>query len=126
MIHTSALKSIYGQKVYNQISVKTEPGAYLAQVQKKADAVIGDDLIGITVQKDNSSVSSVNGRMQQFKMLSLVFPFLFFIVIALIARNTLKNKGRLIMSIIGVMGCVGVVIAALTIRSTISGLNEQM
>ncbi|HBI71765.1 MAG TPA: hypothetical protein DDY59_01075, partial [Lachnospiraceae bacterium] len=39
----------------------------------------------------------------------------------LIVRNTLKNKGRLIMSTIGVMGCVGVIIAALTVKSTIVG-----
>ncbi|WP_246240882.1 ABC transporter permease [Anaerocolumna sedimenticola] len=44
----------------------------------------------------------------------------------LIVRNTLKNKGRLIMSTIGVMGCVSVIIAALTVRSTISGITDQM
>ncbi len=267
VIHTSALKNVYGQKVYNQISVKTEPGTDLTQVVQKADAVIGTKLIGTTLQKDSSSVSSVNGRIQQFKTLSFVFPSLFFLVTALItqstmvrlvesqrtqigilkalgyskrsilwhytsygvmigvlgsvsglvigpnlfgrvlvpqlklmlnsyslhinywnfavafllillctggvsfyacwklqgdtpsvllrdkppkkgahiflesipslwgkmkfsskliARNTLKNKGRFIMSIIGVMGCVGVIIAALTVKSTISGITDQM
>ncbi len=267
VIHTSALKSVYGQKVYNQISVKTEPGTDLKQVVQKADAVIGRKMIGTTLQKDNTSVSSVNGRIQQFKTLSFVFPLLFFLVTALITqstmlrliesqrtqigilkamgyskirilwhytsygiligvlgsisglilgpnlfgrvlvprlkltlnsyslhinywnfalsfllillctggvsfyacwklqgdtpavllrdkppkkgahifleafpslwgkmkfsdklivRNTLKNKGRLIMSTIGVMGCVSVIIAALTVRSTISGITDQM
>ena len=44
----------------------------------------------------------------------------------LIARNTLKNKGRIVMSTIGVMGCTGAIIAALTVRSMISGITEQM
>ncbi|MGB8455616.1 MAG: ABC transporter permease [Anaerocolumna sp.] len=267
VIHTSALEGVYGQKVYNQISVKTEPGTDLTQVVQKVDAVIGNKLIGITSQEDSTSVSSVNGRIQQFKSLSFVFPILFFLVTALITqstmmrlaesqrgqigilkalgyskrsilwhytsygvltgvlgsvtglligpnlfgrvlvpqlklmlnsyslhinylnfafafllillctggvsfyacrkiqgdspavllrdkppkngehiflesipslwgkmkfsnkliiRNTLKNKGRLIMSIIGVMGCVGVIIAALTVRSTIAGITDQM
>ena len=267
VIHTGVLESVYGRKVTNQISVKTAPGTDLSQVVKKADAVIGKKLIGIILRKDNSSVSSVNGRIQQFKTLSVVFPLLFFLVTALItqstmvrlvesqraqigilkalgysrrsilwhytsygvmigvlgsvsglligpnlfgrllipklnltftsysihinywnfafalllillctggvsfyacrklqgdspavllrdkppkkgthifleslpalwqkmkfsskliARNTLKNKGRLIMSIIGVMGCVGVIIAALTVKSMIAGINDQM
>ncbi len=267
VIHTGALESVYGQKVYNQISVKTEPGTELTQVVQKADALIGNNLLGITLQEDSFSVSSVNGRIQQFKTLSFVFPSLFFLVTALITqstmirlvesqrmqigilkalgyskrsilwhytsygvmigalgsvsglligpnlfgrilvpqlklmlssykihinywnfafafllillctggvsfyacwklqgdtpavllrdkppkngahiflesipylwgkmkfssklivRNTLKNKGRLIMSIIGVMGCVSVIIAALTVRSTITGMTDQM
>lgn len=267
VIHTGALESVYGQKIYNQISVKTAPGTDLKEVVQKANSIIGDKLIGLTMQKDSISVSNVNGRIQQFKILSLVFPILFFLVTALITqstmvrmvenqrmqigilkalgyskrsilwhytsygvmigvlgsftglvlgpnlfgrilvpqlqlmlssyslyinywnfvfalllillctggvsfyacwrlqgdtpamllrdkppkkgehiflesmpsiwdkmkfsnklivRNTLKNKGRLIMSIIGVMGCVGVIIAALTVRSTIAGITDQV
>lgn len=267
VMHTDALKSVYGQRVYNQICVKTAPGTNLAQLVQKVDDVIGRKLIGTTLQKDNTSVSSVNGRIQQFKTLSIVFPLLFFLVSALITqstmvrliesqreqigilkalgyskqsilwhytsygvmtgvlgsvaglligpnlfgrilvpqlkltlssysihinywnfifsfllillctggvsffacrklqgdtpaallrdkppkkgtrvflesfpslwqkmkfsnklivRNTMKNKGRFIMGIIGVMGCVGVIIAALTLRTTIAGLNDQM
>ncbi len=267
VIHTGVLEGVYGQKVYNQISVKTAPGTDLAQVVQKSDTIIGKKLIGTTLQKDSTSVSSVNGRIQQFKTLSVVFPLLFFLVTALITqstmvrlvesqrgqigilkalgyskrrilwhytsygvmtgalgsaaglligpnlfgrilvpqlkltlssysihinywnfafafllillctggvsfyacrklqgdtpavllrdkqpkkgthvflesissfwekikfssklmvRNTMKNKGRFIMGIIGIMGCVGVIIAALTIRSTIAGLNDQM
>ncbi len=266
VIHAGALESVYGRSVYNQISVKAAPDTDLDQVVREADAVIGKRLIGITLQKDSASVSSVNGRIQQFKSLSVVFPLLFFIVSALITqstmvrivesqrgqigilkalgyskrsiiwhytsygvitgvlgsvagliigpnlfgrvlvpqlrlslssysihvnypnfllafllillctggvsfyacrklladtpavllrdkpmkegthvfaesttlwqrmtfsnklmvRNTMKNKGRFIMGVIGVMGCVGVIIAALTLRSTIAGLNEQM
>lgn len=267
VMHTGVLKSVYGQEVYNQICVKTTPGTEPQQIVQQVNAVIGERLIGTILQKDNASVSSVNGRIQQFKTLSFVFPLLFFLVTALITqstmvrlvesqrsqigilkalgyskrsilwhytsygviigtlgsllglligpnvfgrilvpqlnlslssyhmyinyvnfaaatllillctagvsffacyklqgdipavllrdkppksgshtfleaipaiwqkmkfsnklifRNTLKNKGRLIMGIIGVMGCVGVIVAALTIKTTISGLNDQM
>ena len=49
-----------------------------------------------------------------------------------IARNTLKNKGRFPMGIIGVMGCVGVIIAAPTVvgrfisRVTASSLDGRL
>ena len=46
-------------------------------------------MIGITLQKDNSSVSSVNSRIQQFRTLSIVFPILFLIVTALITQSTM-------------------------------------
>jgi len=89
VIHTGALESVYGQKVYNQISVKTTPGSDLTQVVQKAGAVIGYNLIGIILQKDSSSVSSVNSRIQQFKTLSVVFPILFLLVTALITQSTM-------------------------------------
>ena len=44
----------------------------------------------------------------------------------LIARNTLKNKSRIIMSTIGVMGCTGVIVAALSINDMITGISGQI
>lgn len=43
----------------------------------------------------------------------------------LIARNTLKNKMRLLMSIMGITGCTGLIVAALTISSMINGIVDQ-
>ncbi|WP_246240880.1 ABC transporter permease [Anaerocolumna sedimenticola] len=107
VIHTSALKSVYGQKVYNQISVKTEPGTDLKQVVQKADAVIGRKMIGTTLQKDNTSVSSVNGRIQQFKTLSFVFPLLFFLVTALITQSTMLRLVESQRTQIGILKAMG-------------------
>lgn len=267
VMRTGLLEKFYGRKIYNQISVETMPDTDPDKLVKQVDSAIGKRLIGITLQKDNTSVLSVNGRIQQFKTLSAVFPLLFFVVSALITqstmvrmidnqrgqigilkalgyskksilwhytsyglitgvlgsfaglligpnlfgrvlvpqlrltlssysihinylnflfafllillctggvslyackkmledspaellrdkqpkkgthifaeaipsfwerltfssklivRNTMKNKSRFIMGIIGVMGCVGVIIAALTIRTTVAGLNDQM
>ena len=89
VVRTGVLESVYGRKVYNQIGVKTSPGADLKHVEQRADAVIGNDLIGVIAQADSSSVNSVNSRIQQFRTLSLVFPALFFIVTALITQSTM-------------------------------------
>ncbi len=43
----------------------------------------------------------------------------------LIARNTLRNKMRLIMSVLGITGCTGLVVAAFTISGMINGIALQ-
>ena len=107
IIRTNSLKSVYGQKVYNQISVKTAPGSDLASVVDKAGAYVGDNLIGITLQKDSSSVSSVNSRIQQFKTLSLVFPVLFLLVTALITQSTMVRMVENQRPQIGILKALG-------------------
>nr|WP_319488966.1 ABC transporter permease [uncultured Caproiciproducens sp.] len=42
----------------------------------------------------------------------------------LIARNTLRNKGRMIMSILGVMGCTGLIIGAFTLYDMVTGISK--
>lgn len=41
----------------------------------------------------------------------------------LIARNALQNKSRLVMSILGVMGCTGLIISAFTLYDMVSGIT---
>lgn len=43
----------------------------------------------------------------------------------LIARNTLKNKMRLIMSVLGITGCTGLVVAAFTLCNMVNGIARQ-
>lgn len=107
IINTDALKSIYGQKIYNQISVKTLPGSDVAQLVQKVGAVVGNNLIGITLQKDNGSVSSVNSRIQQFRTLSVVFPILFLLVTALITQSTMVRMIENQRSQIGILKALG-------------------
>ena len=107
IIRTNALESVYGQKVYNQLSVKTAPGADLTSVVQKAGAFVGDNLIGITLQKDSSSVSSVNSRIQQFKTLALVFPVLFLLVTALITQSTMVRMVENQRPQIGILKALG-------------------
>ncbi|WP_313164952.1 FtsX-like permease family protein [Sedimentibacter sp.] len=107
IINTDALKSVYGQKIYNQISVKTLPGSDVAQLVQKVGAVVGNNLIGITLQKDNGSVSSVNSRIQQFRTLSVVFPILFLLVTALITQSTMVRMIENQRSQIGILKALG-------------------
>lgn len=107
VIRTGVLESAYVQKVYNQISVKTAPGSNLAGVVQKAGDVVGDNVIGITLQKDSSSVSSVNSRVQQFKTLSLVFPLLFLLVTALITQSTMVRMVENQRAQIGILKALG-------------------
>lgn len=41
----------------------------------------------------------------------------------LIARNALQNKSRLVMSVLGVMGCTGLIISAFTLYDMVSGIT---
>jgi ABC-type transport system, involved in lipoprotein release, permease component len=43
----------------------------------------------------------------------------------LVARNISKNKARMFMSILGVMGCSGLIIGALSLKTMISGISEE-
>jgi putative ABC transport system permease protein len=107
IITTNVLESVYGQKVYNQISVKTSPDSDLTSVVQKAVDFVGDNLIGITLQKDSSSVSNVNSRIQQFKTLSLVFPVLFLLVTALITQSTMVRMVENQRPQIGILKALG-------------------
>lgn len=40
----------------------------------------------------------------------------------LIARNTLKNRTRLLMSVLGITGCTGLIVAAFTLSSMVNGI----
>lgn len=43
----------------------------------------------------------------------------------LVARNISKNKARMFMSILGVMGCSGLIIGALSLKTMIGGISEE-
>ena len=107
IVRSGVLESIYGQKIYNQISVKTAQDADIAQLVQKAGEAVGDEMIGITLQKDSGSVSSVNSRIQQFKTLSVVFPILFLMVTALITQSTMVRMVENQRSQIGILKALG-------------------
>ncbi len=44
----------------------------------------------------------------------------------LIARNTVKNKMRLAMSVLGITGCAGLVVGAFGLNNMISGISRQV
>ena len=107
IVRSGVLEGIYGQKIYNQISLKTTPDVDIAQVVQMAGEAVGDEMIGITLQKDSGSVSSVNSRIQQFKTLSVVFPILFLMVTALITQSTMVRMVENQRSQIGILKALG-------------------
>lgn len=42
----------------------------------------------------------------------------------LIVRNTVRNKGRMVMCILGVMGCTGLIIGAFTLYDMVTGVSK--
>ncbi len=44
----------------------------------------------------------------------------------LIARNTVKNKSRFFMSILGIMGCAGLIVGAIALNDMISGISDDL
>lgn len=44
----------------------------------------------------------------------------------LIARNTVKNKMRLFMSVLGIMGCAGLIVGAIALNDMISGISDDL
>ena len=107
VIRADALSGIYGQAVFNQISVKTAANADLSSVVRQADEAIGDRLIGIVARDDSVSASNVISLAQQFKTLSNVFPALFFLVAALITQSTMVRLVENQRSQIGLLKALG-------------------
>lgn len=107
VIDDNMLKSVFGQKIYNQICVKLSADADVNQVKAQIDKAIGKELIGIVAKNDHSSVSNINANIQQFKLLAAVFSFMFFLVTALITQSTMLRLVENQRSQIGVLKALG-------------------
>lgn len=92
MVDEDLLKSVYGgRKVYNQVCVRLDEGAKEREVLRQIDEALGDDLNGIITRKDSRSVNHVASEIKQFKVLSVIFPVMFFLVTALVTLSTMSR-----------------------------------
>lgn len=92
MVDEDLLKSAYGgRKVYNQVCVRLDEGAKEREVLRQIDEALGDDLNGIITRKDSRSVNHVASEIKQFKVLSVIFPVMFFLVTALVTLSTMSR-----------------------------------
>ncbi len=107
IIDDDMLKSIYGQKVYNQVCLRLSPTADVTRVKAEADKAIGDDLIGIVARGDDTSTNNINANIRQFKTLATVFPLMFFLVTALITQSTMLRMVENQRSQIGILKALG-------------------
>lgn len=82
-------KAFGGQKVYNQVSVRLTADAKEADVKAGLEQIFGDRLGGIINHTDHTSLENTYARMNLFRILSTIFPSIFFLVTALITLSTM-------------------------------------
>jgi putative ABC transport system permease protein len=107
VINDDTLKGIYGQKPYNQISVKLASGADITEVQAQIDKILGEGLMGILAKEDHSSISNTDANIQQFRLLAKVFSLMFFLVTALITQSTMVRMIESQRTQIGILKALG-------------------
>lgn len=97
----------HGYKPYNQIAVRLNSTANVQYVEKQMDRIFGDDLVGTIARTDSKSVNNVASKVSLFKTLSSVFPFMFFLVTALITLSTMTRIVEDQRSQIGILKALG-------------------
>lgn len=107
VIDEEMLKSIYGQKIYNQVCVRLSPGADAAAAEAEIDQALGDNLIGIVMKGEDSSTNNVWSNIGQFRTLAAIFPLMFFIVTALITQSTMLRLVENQRGQIGILKALG-------------------
>ncbi len=96
-----------GVKPYNQIEVQLSPGADTAAVQSQMDAIFGKKLNFVITQTDNRGINFANAKVVQFRSLATIFPFMFFLVTALITFSTMMRLTEEQRSQIGILKALG-------------------
>ncbi len=92
VVDENRIASAYGgYKPYNQVAVRLSSAADSGAVQSQIDRIFGNDLVGVLTRTDNRSINNVDSKISLFKTLSTVFPFMFFIVTALITLSTMTR-----------------------------------
>lgn len=108
IVDEDKIKSAYGgMNVYNQVSIRLREGADISIIQSEIDSILGDDLIGVITNKDSTSLNSVEGKIDQFKTLSTVFPVMFFLVTAFITLSTMSRLVEDQRNQIGILKALG-------------------
>lgn len=96
-----------GVKPYNQIEVKLTSGVDTATVQNKIDSIFGKKLNFVITQTDNRGVNFANAKVIQFQSLATIFPFMFFLVTALITFSTMMRLTEDQRNQIGILKALG-------------------
>ncbi|AHM58171.1 ABC-type antimicrobial peptide transport system, permease component (plasmid) [Peptoclostridium acidaminophilum DSM 3953] len=108
IVDEDKVKGAYGgRKPYNQICIRLAEGANESEILEKVDAALGDDLLGIITRNDNRSVSHVASEIKQFKVISAVFPIMFFLVTALVTLSTMSRLVEEQREQIGILKALG-------------------
>lgn len=107
-IDENRIVSAYGGlKPYNQVEVQLTKGADAVEIQNKMDSIFGRKLNFVMVQTDNRGVNFANAKVIQFQSLATVFPFMFFLVTALITFSTMMRLTEDQRNQIGILKALG-------------------
>lgn len=107
IIQEDMLKSIYGQKIYNQLCIRLNDGSDVSSIKNEIGRVFGDDLIGTVARGEDSSTNNIYANINQFRTLATVFPLMFFIVTALITQSTMFRMVENQRTQIGILKALG-------------------
>ena len=108
VIDEDRIASAYGgRKPYNQIEVRLAQGADAAEIQSRMDSIFGKKLNFVMAQTDNRGVNFANAKVIQFQSLATVFPFMFFLVTALITFSTMMRLTEDQRNQIGILKALG-------------------
>lgn len=108
MVNIDSLKSAFnGMQYFNQIEIQIEEDADLNYIQDQLDLILKKKLTAVQKHNDSTSFSTVNVQIEQFRVLALVFPIMFFIVTALITLSTMMRLVEEQRNQIGTMKSLG-------------------
>lgn len=100
-INEAAVSSIYGDNVYNQICITVENSADSTRVKNEITKILKTKVINILALSDNLNANNVIDLIGGIKNIVMIFPFIFFLIAALIMFSTMS---RLIENARGTIG----------------------
>ncbi|MCK9478859.1 MAG: ABC transporter permease [Firmicutes bacterium] len=102
-----AVSDILGKNIYNQICIKTEKGKDEAEIKSEISAALGNKLISVMALKDNISAYHLTEQTNGLRTIASVFPFIFFLVAALIMFSTMSRLIENSRQSIGTLKAIG-------------------
>lgn len=100
-------KAFGNQAYYNQIQIILSDDADVAKLLNQLDIALGKRLINVQNHNDTLSFMTVGTQIEQFRILALVFPSMFFVVTALITLSTMMRLVEEQRNQIGIMKALG-------------------
>lgn len=106
-IPESAVASLYGKNIYNQICITTDGSENESTIKSSVNDVLGTKVINVVALKDYQNAYNFLSISNSVKMIVLVFPVIFFAVAALIMFSTMRRLVENARSDIGTCKALG-------------------
>lgn len=100
-------KAWAGSEVYNQLVISLTDSGNENEIWDQLEAIFGDRLRGVVNRQGHNSIENVQTKLYLFKVLSVIFPAMFFLVTALITLSTMARLVENQRNQIGVLKAMG-------------------